>query len=157
MNRRYFRWLRYGSKLPIQPRGEMPRHWLDNKHEPDGTNKSHIETHMSRREVSCRLHVDTSVPKLYFKTGANEGAQTLTRLMSSIDQDQYECDDDMSGSVLDEKMVRAGLEVQLPNVGVRTQSTIKTSPAHARLDVRLVGSVWFVLVLQPVPRHLPLG
>ena len=84
----------------------VPKHWLDTKHEPDGTAFNHI--------VIPGSTVEDRVGQL--TTGVNDGAQKLQHDINALDN-YYEsdnvCVDDVSGALLDEKLLRQARALEM--------------------------------------------
>ena len=94
----------------------FPDHWVDTKHEIDGTDTMYVETDFSAFEIGgdCpKLH-DEDVVNYYFHTGPNLGAEILSGEMREIARrltglyvlierpgGSVTCTDDVSGAPLD--------------------------------------------------------
>ena len=112
------------DELDVEAEGEFPEHWRDEKHEEDGTERSHIEAKEGVEHSQKENQVDLGN---YFKKGENVGARVLKDAMSAVLESEYEAIDDVSGTVLDEKMVREARRVELEHferMGVYTRVTM---------------------------------
>ena len=101
----------------------FPKHWVDDKHERDGTSHMFIDTpDESERSGNCTDCVTGR--RLY--GGINEGAVLLRDELESICQEDYQlcalqeysptemvCTDDVSGANLDVKMVKAARALEM--------------------------------------------
>ena len=97
---------RQPSKKNDSLNSAFPSHWVDNKHEPDGTAKNHLHTEVEVPEESLS----------YFHVGKNTGAELLREEMSTIYERHYgdaECVDDVSGVPLDIRLVRAARKLEM--------------------------------------------
>ena len=87
-------------------RGKFPDHWVDKKHEPDGTAHNHIV-----------IEGNDSYDRLgQFYTGENIGAEKLSGELSALagkELSEFECYDDVTGAHLKEEMVRKARAVEM--------------------------------------------
>ena len=84
---------------------EFPKHWIDDKHEPDGTARSFIVTPEGEHRTVGMLF-----------TGDNEGAQLLRQEMDSIVERHsgyVECWDDVTGAPMQEGLLRAARDLEM--------------------------------------------
>ena len=89
----------------ILPDIEYPAHWVDQKHELDGTARNFIETGESKLR---------SVGELF--TGENVGAKMLVEEMNSIAERHAgyaECWDDVTGAPMVEALLRAARNLEM--------------------------------------------
>ena len=95
----------------------FPEHWVDDKHERDGTAHMHIDTEDGQPRDNT-----SSVADRTFHGGVNTGAEALEKAMNDIYQEsQYlcavqesnYCTDDVSGAPLIEKLVVAARTLEM--------------------------------------------
>ena len=84
----------------------FPSHWVDEKHEPDVTARSHLVTAEHR------------LPEYlgYFSVGKNEGEDILKEELNGILERQFggvECWDDVTNARLDVKLMRAARALEM--------------------------------------------
>ena len=94
-----------GSKTYLSSELSFPPHWVDSKHEPDGTARTFIGTGDKTTRSVGMLH-----------SGVNDGAEALAREMSSL-VEKYsgyvECWDDVSGAPLDVALLSAARKLEM--------------------------------------------
>ena len=83
-----------------------PSHWVDEKHEPDGTARNHLVTAEHRLPESLG----------YFSVGKNEGEEILKAELNAILERQFggvECWDDVTNARLDVKLMRVARALEM--------------------------------------------
>jgi hypothetical protein len=101
----------------------FPEHWIDSKHEPEGTGRLLMVTDDVEGKRSC----------VSVHTGFNIGEDTLRREMKTIIEKYsgyVECWDDVSIMPLDVKLMRAGRDLEMEffrNIGVWSETHPKAT------------------------------
>ena len=111
----------------------FPAHWLDSKHEPDGTAKDLLADDGSGREIEeDRLG--------YFRIGANDGEKLLKQEMNALIQrydGSTECWDDVTNAPLVVGLVKAARKLEMHfsrkwECSLSTFTEMLSAPGRAR-------------------------